>query len=87
MKLFKPVTLIITTSAILTACTDAEFDRHMRWNNPAKIECYQYDVKVLNDVSTGKVEFAENGSGFYYRSKLTNKLVQTINLNCTIKEI
>lgn len=87
MKSIKLVILGTLTVVSLAACTDAEFDRRLRWNNPAKIECYQYDVKVLDDVSTGKVEFAENGSGFYYRSKNTNKLVQTINLNCTIKEI
>lgn len=87
MKLIKPVILAITASTILTACTDAEFDRQLRWSNPTKIECYQYNTKVLEDESTGKVEFATNGSGFYYRSRITNKLVQTINLNCTIKEI
>ena len=72
---------------VLVACTDANFDAVTRYNNPSHIECYQYDIKTLDDTSTGKVEFAENSNQFYYRSKQTNKLVQVINMSCTIKEI
>lgn len=70
-----------------TACTDAEFDRNLRWNNPAKIECYSNGTKTLDDVSTGSVKFAENGAGFYYRSKFTNKFVQVVRSECTIQEL
>ena len=79
--------LIAVPIALLVSCTDANFDAVTRYNNPSHIECYQYDIKTLDDTSTGKVEFAEKSNQFYYRSKQTNKLVQVINMSCTIKEI
>lgn len=79
--------LIAVPLALLVSCTDANFDAVTRYNNPSHIECYQYDIKTLDDTSTGKVEFAEKSNQFYYRSKQTNKLVQVINMSCTIKEI
>ena len=79
--------IIIPLLLLLVSCTDANFDAVTRYNNPSHIECYQYDVKTLDDTSTGKVEIAEKSNQFYYRSKQTNKLVQVINMNCTIKEI
>ena len=79
--------LIAAPIALLVSCTDANFDAVTRYNNPSHIECYQYDIKTLDDTSTGKVEFAEKSNQFYYRSKQTNKLVQVINMSCTIKEI
>lgn len=79
--------IIIPLALLMVSCTDANFDAVTRYNNPSHIECYQYDVKTLDDTSTGKVEFAEKSNQFYYRSKQTNKLVQVINMSCTIKEI
>lgn len=79
--------LVAVPLALLVSCTDANFDAVTRYNNPSHIECYQYDIKTLDDTSTGKVEFAEKSNQFYYRSKQTNKLVQVINMSCTIKEI
>ena len=79
--------LVAVPLALLVSCTDANFDAVTRYNNPSHIECYQYDIKTLDDTSTGKVEFAEKSNQFYYRSKQTNKLVQVINMTCTIKEI
>lgn len=79
--------LLLASALVLTSCTDAEFDRVTRFSKPSHIECYQYDVKTLDDVSTGKVQFSENGAGFYYRSKNTNNLVQVVQMSCTIKEI
>lgn len=79
--------LIAVPIVLLVSCTDANFDAVTRYNNPSHIECYQYDIKTLDDTSTGKVEFAEKSNQFYYRSKQTNKLVQVINMSCTIKEI
>ena len=79
--------LIAVPLALLVSCTDANFDAVTRYNNPSHIECYQYDIKTLDDTSTGKVEFAEKSNQSYYRSKQTNKLVQVINMSCTIKEI
>ena len=75
--------LVIAT----TACTDAEFDKNLRWNNPASIVCYSNGVKTLDDVSTGSVKFSKNGAGFYYRSKVTHKFVQVVRSECTIKEL
>lgn len=75
--------LVIAT----TACTDAEFDRNLRWNNPASVVCYSNGIKTLDDVSTGSVKFSENGAGFYYRSKVTHKFVQVVRSECTIKEL
>lgn len=75
--------LVIAT----TACTDAEFDKNLRWNNPASIVCYSNGIKTLDDVSTGSVKFSENGAGFYYRSKVTHKFVQVVRSECTIKEL
>ena len=86
-KIPTAITILVSGLAILSACTDANFDAVTRYNNPSHIECYQYDVKTLDDTSTGKVEFAEKSNQFYYRSKQTNKLVQVINMSCTIKEI
>lgn len=86
-KIPTAITILISGLAILAACTDANFDAVTRYNNPSHIECYQYDIKTLDDTSTGKVEFAEKSNQFYYRSKQTNKLVQVINMSCTIKEI
>lgn len=70
-----------------TACTDAEFDKNLRWNNPAAVICYSNGIKTLDDVSTGSVKFSENGAGFYYRSKVTHKFVQVVRSECTIKEL
>ena len=75
--------LVIAT----TGCTDAEFDRNLRWNNPASVVCYSNGTKTLDDVSTGSVKFSENGAGFYYRSKVTHKFVQVVRSECTIKEL
>lgn len=75
--------LIIAT----TGCTDAEFDKNLRWNNPASIICYSNGTKTLDDVSTGSVKFSENGAGFYYRSKVTHKFVQVVRSECSIKEL
>ena len=75
--------LVIAT----TGCTDAEFDRNLRWNNPASVVCYSNGIKTLDDVSTGSVKFSENGAGFYYRSKVTHKFVQVVRSECTIKEL
>lgn len=79
-------TLIAGATSVLTSCTDANFDKATRYNSPTHIECYQYDVKTLDDTSTGRVEFTEMGN-FYYRSKTTGKLVQVVGMACTIKEI
>lgn len=79
--------VLIPLALLMVSCTDANFDAVTRYNNPSHIECYQYDIKTLDDTSTGKVEFAEKSNQFYYRSKQTNKLVQVINMSCTIKEI
>ena len=79
--------IIIPLALLMVSCTDATFDAVTRYNSPSHIECYQYDVKTLDDTSTGKVEFAEKTNQFYYRSKQTNKLVQVVNMSCTIKEI
>lgn len=80
--------LFITGLAVLSVgCTDAEFDRITRVFSKANVQCYSNGVQTLNDVSTGKVEFSENGAGFYYRSKNTNKLVQVIRSNCIIQEL
>ena len=79
--------VLIPLALLMVSCTDANFDAVTRYNSPSHIECYQYDVKTLDDTSTGKVEFAEKTNQFYYRSKQTNKLVQVINMSCTIKEI
>lgn len=75
--------LVIAT----TACTDAEFDKNLRWNNPASVVCYSNGIKTLDDISTGSVKFSENGAGFYYRSKVTHKFVQVVRSECTIKEL
>lgn len=75
--------LVIAT----VSCTDAEFDRNLRWNNPTSVVCYSNGVKTLDDVSTGSVKFSENGAGFYYRSKVTHKFVQVVRSECTIKEL
>ena len=75
--------LVIAT----TGCTDAEFDRNLRWNNPASVVCYSNGIKTIDDISTGSVKFSENGAGFYYRSKVTHKFVQVVRSECTIKEI
>lgn len=81
------IIIAVIIASFLASCTDATFDVVTRYNSPSHIECYQYDVKTLDDTSTGKVEFAEKTNQFYYRSKQTNKLVQVINMSCTIKEI
>ena len=78
--------VLIPLALLMVSCTDANFDAVTRYNNPSHIECYQYDIKTLDDTSTGKVEFAEKSNQFY-RSKQANKLVQVINMSCTIKEI
>ena len=79
--------IAVIIASFLASCTDATFDAVTRYNSPSHIECYQYDVKTLDDTSTGKVEFAEKTNQVYYRSKQTNKLVQVVNMSCTIKEI
>ena len=81
------IILAVLITTFLSSCTDATFDVVTRYNSPSHIECYQYDVKTLDDTSTGKVEFAEKTNQFYYRSKQTNKLVQVVNMSCTVKEI
>lgn len=81
------ILIAVPLALLLVSCTDANFDAVTRYNNPSHIECYQYDIKVIDDISTGKVEFAEKSNQFYYRSKQTNKLVQVVNMSCTIKEI
>lgn len=81
------ILVVVPLSLLLVSCTDANFDAVTRYNNPSHIECYQYDIKTLDDISTGKVEIAEKSNQFYYRSKQTNKLVQVVNMSCTIKEI
>lgn len=80
------LTLTLVTAGI-TACTDAEFDRNLRWNNPASVVCYSNGIKTLDDISTGSVKFSENGAGFYYRSKITQDFVQVVRSECIIKEI
>ena len=80
------LTLTLVTAGI-TACTDAEFDRNFRWNNPASVVCYSNGIKTLDDISTGSVKFSENGAGFYYRSKITQDFVQVVRSECIIKEI
>lgn len=50
------LTLTLVTAGI-TACTDAEFDRNLRWNNPASVVCYSNGIKTLDDISTGSVKF------------------------------
>lgn len=80
--------LALTLAAVaMTACTDAEFDKNLRWNNPASVICYSNGTKTLDDVSTGSVKFSENGAGFYYRSKVTHKFIQVVRSECTIKEL
>ena len=79
--------VIIPLALLMVSCTDATFDAVTRYNSPSHIECYQYDIKTLDDTSTGKVEFSEKTNQFYYRSKQTNKLVQVVNMSCTVKEI
>lgn len=83
----KHLLALTLTAVTLTACTDAEFDKNLRWNNPAAVICYSNGIKTLDDVSTGSVKFSENGAGFYYRSKITHKFVQVVRSECTIKEL
>ena len=74
-------------SLMLFGCSDATFDKNLRWNNPATIQCYSNGSLTLDDVSTGRVEFSENGADFYYRSKITGGLVQVVRSDCFVKEI
>ena len=40
---------------------------------------------MIDDVSTGKVEFNnESGGGFYYNSAKTNQLVQIVRSDCIV---
>lgn len=87
MLKFISASIIILSSLILFGCSDATFDKNLRWNNPAKIQCYSNGSLTLDDISTGRVEFSENGAGFYYRSKVTGGLVQVVRSDCFVKEI
>ena len=69
----------------LTACTDAEFKRNTRVFSKASIKCYSAGTLMIDDVSTGKVEFNnESGGGFYYNSAKTNQLVQIVRSDCIV---
>lgn len=84
---FVSVSIITILSLILFGCSDATFDKNLRWNSSAAIQCYSNGVLTLDDISTGRVEFSENGAGFYYRSKVTGGLVQVVRSDCFVKEI
>jgi len=78
--------LLLLLSFTLVACSDAEWDRITRFNNPADIICYSgSDKPVYTDRSTGMVEASKNGSGLFYRSEKTGRLIQ-LYMDCVVIE-
>lgn len=76
--------LVAVVSTVLTACTDAWFNRVLRFNNETDIMCYSGSATpVFTDRSTGRVEYSESGGGVYYKSKNTGKFVQ-LYMDCVI---
>lgn len=80
----KMITFGMIALAVLAACTDAERERIVRFNNETDIACYSGSATpVFTDRSTGRVEYTENGGGVYYKSKNTGKFVQ-LYMDCVI---
>jgi hypothetical protein len=80
----KMITFGMITLAVLAACTDAERERIVRFNNETDIVCYSGSATpVFTDRSTGRVEYSESGGGVYYKSKNTGKFVQ-LYMDCVI---
>lgn len=76
--------MVLLSATVITACTDAWFDRVLRFNNETDIMCYSGSATpVFTDRSTGRVEYSESGGGVYYKSKNTGKFVQ-LYMDCVI---
>ena len=83
IKLAATVTVLLSAT-LITACTDAERERIVRFNNETDIMCYSGSATpVFTDRSTGRVEYSESGGGVYYKSKNTGKFVQ-LYMDCVI---
>lgn len=76
--------IVLLSATLIAACTDAQRDRILRFNNETDIMCFSGSATpVFTDRSTGRVEYTENGGGVYYKSKNTGKLVQ-LYMDCVI---
>lgn len=83
-RVAKMITFGMITVAVRAACTDAQRDRILRFNNETDIVCYSGSATpVFTDRSTGRVEYSESGGGVYYKSKNTGKFVQ-LYMDCVI---
>ena len=76
--------IVLLSATLIAACTDAQRDRILRFNNETDIMCYSGSATpVFTDRSTGRVEYLESGGGVYYKSKNTGKFVQ-LYMDCVI---
>lgn len=76
--------IVLLSATLIAACTDAQRDRILRFNNETDIMCFSGSATpVFTDRSTGRVEYTENGGGVYYKSKNTGKFVQ-LYMDCVI---
>lgn len=75
--------ILFTLIAMLSACTDADWDKATRLGATQEIICYSGGNVVFTDISTGKPTETTNGIG--YRSQNTDKYVQ-VYLDCLVQE-
>lgn len=74
----------IVALAILSGCTDAEWDKTTNYGVPSIVTIYGMSGPIKTYTSTGKVEFQQNGTVVYFRDKETGHFV-TVSGNFSIE--
>lgn len=71
-------------SFALAGCTDATWSKIDAYGEPGRVTCYSGGTLRFDDFSTGKIMNSESSDGYYFRSRSTDKLVETSG-DCTIQ--
>jgi len=59
--------LILISSTVLSACTDAGWDQYAVLGNRAEVKCYSGNLMTFHGFSTGKIINEQNSDGYFAR--------------------
>lgn len=68
----------------LSGCTDAAWSKLDAYGESGRVTCYSGGVLRFDDFSTGRILNSDQSDGYYFRSRTTQKLVETSG-DCTIQ--
>ena len=58
---------LIMLTLLLSACTDATWDKYAVLGNKGVVKCYSGDLLIFYGISTGKISNEENSDGYFAR--------------------